>query len=324
MNIIVNGSKSLNMMLRPISSLALTDTVTSQLKNHGFCYVNDILSESVLQSVSASEATCIDAIQAARLCCKVPKSFSALDILEEELLQAKITTLSQTLDNILDGGFQCRTVTELCGAPGSGKTQICMQISINVQMSESHSGLGGQTLYIDTRSGLCIARLKEMAMASRVCFGDRNFDIDRILKHIIVTQPQSIDELSTVLGNFNELDKNCQIRLIIVDSLSFRRYSIENTFHRTQKCFRILDKLNKLATRFNLAVVVTNELVTSFIANDDLVPASGLLCAHRVHKRFMLTRLDDNKFSACAMKTPTMPEVSSKFQVTAGGIRDIM
>ncbi|XP_046615913.1 DNA repair protein RAD51 homolog 3-like isoform X2 [Neodiprion virginianus] len=318
MNIIVNDSQFFSMMLRPISSLALPDTVISQLKNHGFCYVNDILDES------ASEATCIDAIQEARICCKVPKSFSALDILQEELLRPKITTLSQALDNILDGGFQCRTVTELCGAPGSGKTQICMQISINVQLSESKNGPGGQTLYIDTRSGLCIARLKEMATACRVCFGGQNFDIDRILEHIIVTRPQSIDELSTVLENFNELDKNCQIRLIIVDSLSFRRYSIEDTLQRTQKCFRILDKLNKLATRFNLSVVITNELVNSFNGNDDLVPAGGLLCAQRVHKRFMLTRLDDNKFAARAMKTPTMPEVSSKFQVTAGGIRDIM
>jgi len=43
---------------------------------------------------------------------------------QEECTSPRIVTFSKAVDDMLDGGFTLGEITELCGAPGSGKTQI--------------------------------------------------------------------------------------------------------------------------------------------------------------------------------------------------------
>lgn len=45
------------------------------------------------------------------------------------------------MDNILNGGLICKGVSEISGESGTGKTQICLQLSIIVQYSEEQGGL---------------------------------------------------------------------------------------------------------------------------------------------------------------------------------------
>lgn len=49
---------------------------------------------------------------------------TALELLEEEQTQGFIITFCSALDNILGGGVQLTKITEICGAPGVGKTQL--------------------------------------------------------------------------------------------------------------------------------------------------------------------------------------------------------
>nr|CAD7446620.1 unnamed protein product [Timema bartmani] len=42
----------------------------------------------------------------------------------EEIDVERIVTFCQSVDDMLDGGFPLQSLTELCGAPGSGKTQL--------------------------------------------------------------------------------------------------------------------------------------------------------------------------------------------------------
>ncbi|XP_048505925.1 DNA repair protein RAD51 homolog 3 [Athalia rosae] len=307
-------------MLQSIHTLPLSEIVTSQLKANGFCYVEDIRQSTELP-ISSS-----DKIQEVQILSNVPRCISALDILQEELQRDKISTLSYELDNILGGGFQCGTITELCGAPGSGKTQICLQLCITVQMSRIRKGLGAEALYMDTRNGVLGARLREMAMGCQAYFEDEVFDVKKILERITVASPQSFDEIVAVLDNFEYLIKNRQVRLVVLDSLSFLRHSLESAFNCTQICFQILDTLYKLSTKHNLVVVITNELITKFNGerDTDLYPAGGTFCAHRIHTRLMLTCLNNNQFSSEAIKASMVPQISKKFQVTTEGVRDII
>lgn len=52
------------------------------------------------------------------------RKFTALELLEEEQAQCFIITFCSALDNILGGGVQLTKITEVCGAPGVGKTQL--------------------------------------------------------------------------------------------------------------------------------------------------------------------------------------------------------
>ena len=54
----------------------------------------------------------------------VPPSHSGQAVLDREENGTAIMTFSQQLDMALDGGVKCGQVTEICGLPGSGKTQL--------------------------------------------------------------------------------------------------------------------------------------------------------------------------------------------------------
>ena len=49
---------------------------------------------------------------------------SALELLQQEGVEGSIVTFSAGIDEMLGGGVALGKVTEFCGAPGLGKTQI--------------------------------------------------------------------------------------------------------------------------------------------------------------------------------------------------------
>ena len=52
------------------------------------------------------------------------RSQSALDMLKNESNFQNIITFCERMDAMLDGGVPVKKITEFCGAPGVGKTQI--------------------------------------------------------------------------------------------------------------------------------------------------------------------------------------------------------
>lgn len=76
---------------------------------------------------------------------------SLVDVLasQQSLDSKRIATFSRDLDMLLGGGVPIGSLFEICGAPGVGKTQLCMQLAVSVQLPAAFGGLGGQSLYID-------------------------------------------------------------------------------------------------------------------------------------------------------------------------------
>ena len=52
------------------------------------------------------------------------RTVTALDLLQEEHGLQAIVTFSEALDELLGGGVPLTKITEFCGAPGIGKTQM--------------------------------------------------------------------------------------------------------------------------------------------------------------------------------------------------------
>ena len=55
---------------------------------------------------------------------KCGRPCSALDLLKLEEMQGHIVTFSAKIDGMLGGGVPVGKITEFCGAPGVGKTQM--------------------------------------------------------------------------------------------------------------------------------------------------------------------------------------------------------
>ncbi|KAL5967849.1 hypothetical protein TSMEX_004353 [Taenia solium] len=75
-----------------------------------------------------------------------------------------ILTMSKSFDDLMGGGFPCGRITELCGQPGVGKTQFCLQTTLTVQIPQWCGGLDGEAVFLDTEGSFIPKRLHQMAV----------------------------------------------------------------------------------------------------------------------------------------------------------------
>ena len=115
-----------------------------------------------LEPVGVSEKKAFQVIEAAR------SSIGISFIRADELFKMRqsvlrVTTGSKALDKIVDGGLETQTITEFYGEYGSGKSQMCHQLCINIQLPPEKGGLNGGALYVDTENTFRLERIVQMA-----------------------------------------------------------------------------------------------------------------------------------------------------------------
>ena len=125
----------------------------------------------------------------------------------------RLSTGSKALDKLVDGGLETQTITEFYGEYGSGKSQMCHQLCVNVQLPPERGGLNGAALYVDTENTFRLERIVQMS----------NFlglDPEKVVKNIIYAEAYTSDHQMFLLENADEIIKANNIKLIIVDSLT--------------------------------------------------------------------------------------------------------
>lgn len=101
-----------------------------------------------IRSIKGFSVVKIDKIlqEAAKL---VPMGFfSATELHQTRLDIIKLTTGSPALDNLLGGGIETASITEMYGEFRTGKTQMCLTMAVTCQLPVSqgdgfHSGRAG-------------------------------------------------------------------------------------------------------------------------------------------------------------------------------------
>ena len=91
---------------------------------------------------------------------------SASELLNEESAKLPIYTFCQELDDLLGGGVAVGEITELCGCPGIGKTQMCIQLCCSVQIPNAFGGHEGSAVYVDTEGSFMAERARDVAAAA--------------------------------------------------------------------------------------------------------------------------------------------------------------
>lgn len=173
----------------------------------------------------------------------VSKASTVFDILQEQHRRGQITTFCRSLDDMLGGGVPVASITEICGAPGVGKTQLSFQLCVDVQIPEELGGLNGDAVFIDTEGSFIVRRLSDIVKAtidhckqtvrSR---GSTSYDVikdfteENILKRIYYYRCRNHTELVSavhLLPTF--LNSHSKVKLILVDSIAFPfRYDFDD------------------------------------------------------------------------------------------------
>lgn len=247
---------------------------------------------------------------------------SAKEMLQQRRDVRKLTTGSKALDELLGGGVETKAITEFYGEYRVGKTQICFTLAITVQLPEEQGGLSGGALFIDTEGTFRPERLIPIAQR----FG---LDPDVALNNIIVARVFSTDQQIGAVRDARALIPKKNIKLIIVDSLTalFRSefVGIDQLAYRQQKLNVHLHDLSRLAWAFNIAVVVTNQVVAtpgSFFG-PQMVASGGHIVAHHVTHRVHLRKSKGDKRIAKIEDSPYLPEGEIVFKIAYDGIRDV-
>jgi DNA repair protein RadA len=274
----------------------------------------------ICDTVGVGEGTAEKIIESARQA--VEMGFDTADIVYEKRKQVgKITTGSKNLDNLLGGGVETGSITEAHGAFGSSKSQLAFQLAVNVQLPKEKGGLGGAALFIDTENTFRPERIEQMAKAL-------DLDPKKTLKSIFVARAYNSDHQILLVEKAKEIIKEKNVRLLIVDSLTslFRTdYSGRGELApRQQKLNRHLHELQRLSEVYNLAVYVTNQVMSrpDVLFGDPTAAIGGHILAHAATFRLYLRKSREQKRVAKLIDAPSLPDSETVFKVTEEGIRD--
>eukprot|EP00271_Cylindrocystis_brebissonii_P009250 TRINITY_DN2395_c0_g1_i1.p1 TRINITY_DN2395_c0_g1~~TRINITY_DN2395_c0_g1_i1.p1 ORF type:complete len:356 (-),score=76.95 TRINITY_DN2395_c0_g1_i1:935-2002(-) len=237
----------------------------------------------------------------------------------------RVTSGSKGLDSVLGGGFEAGSITEIYGEYRTGKTQICHTLCITGQLPLAQNGAEGKVLYIDTEGTFRPERLNEIG--SRWGLNNQ----PDILDNVCYARAHNSEHQTKLLVQAASLMMESRFGLMIVDSVTalYRtEYSGRGELSARQLALgQFLRNLQRLADEFNIAVVVTNQVVATVDAmpsfgGPQVKPVGGNIMAHASTTRLYLRKGKRNERICKVMCSPCLAEDEASYIITAGGIDD--
>ncbi|CAH8545635.1 unnamed protein product [Dicrocoelium dendriticum] len=225
--------------------------------------------------------------------------------------ESAVVSMCRSFDDMMGGGFPIGKLTELCGPPGVGKTQFCIQACLTVQLPRWFGGLEGEAVFIDTEGSFVPRRARQMAEAL----------VDHCRRHLTLQTNQPVTDA--------DRDLHCPT----IDKLMSSIHYIRTNDHlqllaACQRLLQFCEKhpkvilTNQITTRFGPKTGETSDTCAPTDTQGVLVPALGESWGHICSVRVFLTRQSDTRRHAKLLKHPGKPPGTAFYQITPGGIRD--
>lgn len=165
-------------------------------------------------------------------------------------MKSVLSSGSDALDFILEGGYEKGIITTLYGPASSGKTCSCMLAAINAVKD------GKKVIFIDSEGGFSVERFRQLTQ-----------DYEEILKNILFLKPMNFDEQKNVFEKLKDII-NEKISLIVVDTISML-YRLElasagNVYGVNNELVQQISFLSEIARKKNIPVLITNQVYADF------------------------------------------------------------
>ncbi|KAG9417147.1 DNA repair protein xrcc3 [Aphanomyces cochlioides] len=196
-----------------------------------------------------------------------------------------LSTGCDAVDELLRGGFPVGMVSEVCGAAGSGKTQMCLQLLLRAQLDIQESGLNASSCYMYSDGLSPLKRLGELASHSQT-----PVSLNRIFLEAATDPDQFVHVLKSRLPSLMQLHG---VRLVVIDSIAaiFRGQSVEKASEagdRTRVMFDVVNCMRILANQYRAVFIVVNQMSANL--QNDNVPALGLAWSSCINQRFLVRK----------------------------------
>ncbi len=240
------------------------------------------------------------------------------------MVETKISAGAYDLNKFLFGGYETDIITTLYGPGGSGKTNLCTLVAV------SQAKKGNKVVYVDTEGGFSPERVFQIMNEPREKVGE-------VLKNILLLKPTSFKEQEKDFEKLLQYVNGGDISLIIIDSIAMlyrleladaiktkedRKIKEVNSNLATQ-----LRKLNEIARKQNIPVIVTNQVYSLFVQGENQIDeerqvsmVGGDLLKYWSKCLIELKR-GSNRRTLVLKKHRSLPEKNLDFEIVNSGIR---
>jgi DNA repair protein RadA len=326
-----------------------------KLQDNGFDSFQGIAVASpgeLSNTADIGESTAADIIGAAREAADIGGFESGATVLERREQIGKLTWGVEEVDELLGGGVETQSITEVYGEFGAGKSQVTHQLSVNVQLPAEHGGLEGSAIFVDSEDTFRPERIDQMVrgldddvvadtMVLHEVADDEGADpddedlvealVESILDKIHVAKAFNSNHQILLAEKAQEIASESQddefpVRLLNIDSLTahFRAEYVGRgeLAERQQKLNKHLHDLMRVGDLNNTAVVVTNQVAAnpdSFFG-DPTQPIGGNILGHTSTFRAYLRKSKGNKRIVRLVDAPNLPDGEAVMRVEEDGL----
>ncbi|MFB6136336.1 MAG: DNA repair and recombination protein RadA [Halobacteriaceae archaeon] len=300
-------------------------------------------------TADVGESTAADIIQGAREAADVGGFETGASVLERREQIGKLTWGIPEVDDLLGGGVETQSITEVYGEFGAGKSQVTHQLSVNVQLPEEHGGLEGSAIFVDSEDTFRPERIDDMVRGLEDDVLADTLDlhgveggpddeaaveelVERMLDNIHVAKAFNSNHQILLAEKAKDLvaereDDEFPVRVVSVDSLTahFRAEYVGRgeLAERQQKLNKHLHDLMRIGDLHNAAVIITNQVQSnpdSFFG-DPTKPIGGNILGHTSTFRIYLRKSKEDKRIVRLVDAPNLADGEAVMRVEDGGLK---
>ncbi len=300
-------------------------------------------------TADVGESTASDIVRAARDEADIGGFETGSTVLERRNEIGKLSWHIDEVDELLGGGIETQSITEVYGEFGAGKSQVTHQMAVNVQLPKEVGGLHGSAIFVDSEDTFRPERIDDMVRglpdeAIEATLEDRDIEgspddeatldtlIEDILEKIHVAKAFNSNHQMLLAEKAKELasekeDSEYPVRLLCIDSLTahFRAEYVGrgNLADRQQKLNKHLHDIDKVGNLYNAAIIVTNQVASnpdSFFG-DPTQPIGGNILGHKSTFRIYLRKSKADKRIVRLVDAPNLADGEGVMRVQDEGLK---
>jgi len=216
------------------------------------------------------------------------------------------STGNQSLDSLLGGGIEKRTITQFVGEPASGKTTLCLIAAVEFLRS------GHTVVWIDSE-GFSVERFRQVA-------GE---DSEKLASRFILYEPADFAQQGSMILEADRVVREHKARLVVLDSATaLYRTELDRGRDAMQALTRQMLMLLGYAKRYDIPVLITNQVYVDTRTNS--YTGLGGTALHHLSKAIVLLKKRGGmgERRACLGKHRSLPEGGAfDFEMAEGGIK---
>ncbi|SDC96613.1 DNA repair and recombination protein RadA [Natrinema hispanicum] len=300
-------------------------------------------------TADVGESTASDIVRAARDAADIGGFETGSTVLERRNEIGKLSWHIDEVDDLLGGGIETQSITEVYGEFGAGKSQVTHQMAVNVQLPKEVGGLHGSCIFVDSEDTFRPERIDDMVRglpdeAIDAALEDREIEgsaddedavddlVEDFLEKIHVAKAFNSNHQMLLAEKAKELageheESEYPVRLLCVDSLTahFRAEYVGRgeLANRQQKLNKHLHDLDKVGNLYNCAVIVTNQVASnpdSFFG-DPTQPIGGNILGHKSTFRIYLRKSKGDKRIVRLVDAPNLADGEAVMRVQDEGLK---